>query len=275
MRRFFFLSIVILGVLSSGYYFLMRDSIWVKHYRSTHQITQSIKGQVDLTGLEELRVSGSNLIIFPDLQAKLKDVSGPIYILDLTNGSHRYYKDYPLTFLGINKNNPSLTYRLRRLLAIQSFEIPEEQTASEEEMAKKYGFNHHFLKLERRGVPTPEMIDQLLSFLKNVPKDAWIHVHCLAGKGRTTSIMVMIDILRNASRVKLEDIVKRHYLLGGVDLFDTTVWDNGTYTQEQLTKRKEFIIHFHRYVTDPQGYGSISWQQWCHNNNINPSAALY
>ena len=45
--------------------------------------------------------------------------------------------------------------------------------------------------------------------------------------------------------VSLEDIVQRQHLLGSEDLLDTTVWRNGTYTQEQLEKRKRFIEKFY------------------------------
>jgi hypothetical protein len=274
MRRYLLLGIFLIS-LSGSYYLIMRDGLWVKHYRTTENVTINKSENVNLRGVEKLRISGSNLIIFSDLKRKLSHITGPIYILDLTGNGHSYYKDYPTTFLGMKKPHPGIVYLLRRFIINGFAPLDLSQVQKEHLVAEKNGFKHQYLSLERRGVPTPEMVDQLINFLKDLPKDAWIHLHCLAGKGRTTSVMVMIDILKNGRFVKLEDIVKRHHLMGGVDLFDTQVWENGTYTQEQLTRRKEFIVNFYQYVNDPSGYGIHSWREWCDKNHINPSAPLY
>lgn len=275
MRRYLTFFGLGFTVLAGSYYLLMKDSIWLKHYRSTESIAIDKKTNVDVTGLDNLRISGSNLIIFSDLKRKLSHISGPIYILDLTGNGHTYYKGYPTNFLGLKKDHPGITFRLRQLMVNGFRPFDKSDMQKEQDVAIQNGFLHKFLHLERRGVPTPEMVDQLIGFIQELPKDGWIHLHCLAGKGRTTSVMVMVDILKNGRQVKLEDIVQRHHLMGGVDLFDTVVWDNGTYSQDQLTKRKEFIENFYSFVNDPDGYGIHSWMEWCTKNNVNPSAPLY
>lgn len=275
MRRYIILFGLFLVALAGSYYLIMKDGIWVKHFRSTELVASDKLKNVDMTGIEKLRISGSNLIIFSDLKKKLSHIDGPIYILDLTGNGHTYYKEYPTTFLGLKKTRPGITFLLRQLLVNGFDPFEQELMEKEQVVAEKNGFLHKHLFLERRGVPTPEMVDQLMGFIKEIPQNSWVHLHCLAGKGRTTSVMVMMDIIKNGRQVELEDIVKRHHLMGGVDLFDTTVWDNGTYSQDQLTLRKDFIVNFYNYVNDPQGYGIHSWQEWCVKNQINPSAPLY
>ncbi len=275
MRRYLIILSLILVALAGSYYLVMKDGIWVKHFRTTETVNIDKMKNVDLTGIDRLRISGSNLIIFSDLKKKLSHIKGPIYILDLTGNGHMYYKGYPTNFFGLKKQRPGITYRLRQFLVNGFKPFDESLMRNEQEEAIQNGFLHKFLFLERRGVPTPEMVDQFISFVKELPKDAWVHLHCLAGKGRTTSVMVMMDILKNGRQVKLEDIVKRHHIMGGVDLFDTTVWDNGTYNEGQLLRRKEFIVNFYTYVNDPHGYGIHSWTEWCEKKNVNPSAPLY
>jgi hypothetical protein len=53
----------------------------------------------------------------------------------------------------------------------------------------------------------------LFSRSARLPENAWAHFHCEAGLGRTTTFMVLYDMLRNANRVSLEDIVQRQKIL--------------------------------------------------------------
>lgn len=69
-------------------------------------------------------------------------------------------------------------------------------------------------------VPTPpvSLLDALVACWRFLPDDAWVHIHCEHGHGRTTVQMVLYDCWRNASQVSLADIIVRQHLLGGVDL---------------------------------------------------------
>lgn len=70
--------------------------------------------------------------------------------------------------------------------------------------------------------PQADQIDDFLEFYKKLPPKAWLHFHCQAGVGRTTSFMVMYDILHNGKHDSLEKIVERQHKLGGQDLLHLT-----------------------------------------------------
>ncbi len=269
--KYILLSILILGLSLGGVWaWVMWDGVSLSYFRTCKDsVSQSLKG-VNLQGLSDLPVSGSNRIIFDDLKSKLKDVKGRIYIVDLTGGGQTYYKGiYPIDFFGLDSKHPELLkYQLRRWWVMGSQGSKPEDFIEEEHVVKSQGFEYINLYQRRRDTPAGDMVDRLISLVQNLPEGSWLHLHCRGGKGRTTSLMVMIDILKNGRQVPLEDIVKRHHLLGGINLFDTKVWKNGTYTKDQLIRRKQFIEDFYKYVNDPQGYGRQSWVQWCETNNV-------
>lgn len=43
---------------------------------------------------------------------------------------------------------------------------------------------------------SPENIDEFIKLYKSLPKDAWLHFHCEAGKGRTTTFLAMYDMMK-------------------------------------------------------------------------------
>jgi hypothetical protein len=263
---FIFLSLSLGGFIT----WVMWDGFRLSYFRTCQDsISQSSKA-TDTRGLAELPISGSNRIIFDDLKQRLSHVRGKIYLVDLTGGGQEYYRSqYPMDFLGFDSKNPDLLkYQIRRFLINGWHEFKQQEYVKEEIVAREHGFEYISLYQERRDIPTKTMVDDLIKLVDTLPKDGWLHFHCRGGKGRTTSLMVMVDILKNGRQVSLEDIVKRHYLLGGINLFDTKVWKMGTYTKEQLLKRKNFIINFYKYVNDSDGYGARSWLSWCQKNGL-------
>jgi hypothetical protein len=63
-------------------------------------------------------------------------------------------------------------------------------------------------------------LDDIKKHFDALPAQSWKHFHCRGGKGRTTSGMILFDILANYHNPQLtfEDIVLRHWLIGGSNL---------------------------------------------------------
>ena len=53
--------------------------------------------------------------------------------------------------------------------------------------------------------------------MRSLPPDAWVHFHCEAGMGRTTTMMILWDIYNNPE-LPLETIVERQHLIGGAQI---------------------------------------------------------
>src|ERR1043166_4524010 len=60
--------------------------------------------------------------------------------------------------------------------------------------------------------PLDDEVDRFVLAVRALPGNAWAHFHCEAGLWRTTTFMVLYDMLRNANRVSLEDIVRRQQI---------------------------------------------------------------
>ena len=98
--------------------------------------------------------------------------------------------------------------------------------------------------------PAPQVVDKFLVFVKSLRQNDWVHFHCQAGHGRTTTFLVMYDILKNPN-LSLEEICKRQYYLGGSNLLEKS---KGTdfYANAQ-NNRADLIKLFYKYAHENNG----------------------
>lgn len=258
-KRIFIGSLLIALIVVLLYLFL--DAFYGSNFRSTQNRILSLQ-EVNVTGLRDLRASGGTSVRFLDLQRRLSHVK-PVVIVDGMAEFHGYIKGIPTTFFGYQcEGTPKIKHLIRRLVFTGTTDIKSELVTSEAIEAKKYGFGYRKVNVGSKFIETDQNIDDIVSFYEGLPKDTWVHFHCAHGKGRTSILLVMLDIMRNAPTVSLEDIVKRQYLLGSENLFSLAVWKNGTYTRQKLESRKKFIEEFYRFVCQKKAGGVQKWSHW-------------
>ena len=106
------------------------------------------------------------------------------------------------------------------------------------------------------GVPTPETVDDFVGFIKNKPDDLHLHFHCHAGEGRTTTFMVLYQIMNNQNNLSLDQILSYQYNIGGI------VLGNDGY-------RLDFLDSFYEYIQENKASNySIPYSQWIAKDNI-------
>lgn len=272
MRKFLTILSCVTVVSLGSFYALFHNGIIMDGFRSGDKSLSTLPKDINATGLDELNFSGSSRVAFYHLKWALRNKSGPVYLIDLTDGKIKYYNTWESSLFKDNKRKPGVIYSLRRFLIGGSPSLVPEYVETEADVATRFGLKYQVFYIPRRHIPSQETVDKIVEFSQTMPADAWLHMHCDAGRGRTTMLMIMFDIIQNAHKVPVEDIVNRQHRLGGVDLFDTKVWVNGHYTQEQLQARVDFITSFYRYVKDSQGYGKQKWSKWCDENQVNSFA---
>jgi hypothetical protein len=110
------------------------------------------------------------------------------------------------------------------------------------------------------GTPRPvtATVDAFVTLVSKLPKDAWLHFHCLHGHGRTTLFMALYDCWRNAAQTSLFDIIARQHALGGVDL-----------GAKQRRRCLPFLRLFHRYCCEvgQMGRNPPPYSQWLRQQN--------
>lgn len=226
----------------------MQDTIWSMD-------------EVDMRGLRDLQVSGGPVLDFPKLKKQFAGRLADVVIVDAVDIAYKdqgYINDITTFFLGYHKSKTSDSrYLLRRLVFTGTTEKRPELVVSEEEMARRYGFKYKKVYTDHKVA-----VDDVVSFFDTLPESTWIHVHCRGGRGHTSILLVMLDIMKNAPRVSLNDIVKRQFLLGSQDLFDTSPWKGSTYTPEMLQQRKRFIEQFYDFICQRKAGGVQRWSEW-------------
>jgi len=265
MKRFFKLrNIFIVGFLSTVIglgFFLFYETYFNMNFRTTNDEIVFAQG-LDLRGLRELKASGGTSVHFSDLKRRLSHVNDPIVIIDGMDKFHGYIQGIPTTFFAYQKPNPHWKYYVRRWIYTGSTDVHPELVVPEAIEAQKHGFSYANPKVGSKFISSDETIDDLVKVLEDLPANAWVHFHCHYGKGRTSMMLVMYDMMKNAPLVSLENIVKRQQLLGSEDLLDTDVWEGGSYTKKQLEDRKTFITQFYDFICQRKAGGIQEWSAW-------------
>lgn len=198
-------------------------------------------------GLDKLRASASG----QPSQAALKTLydklhalepNAKIFLVDLRQESHGFANSLPVSWH--TKNNAANAGKsssevaaieitqLKNLRGVETtFEplgnadtkilrpltIVPRFMSTERDAAEKVGFEYARFAAADMQFPAPEIVDEFVLFVVNLPDNAWLHFHCHAGHGRTTTFLAMYDMMKNPD-VSLEEICRRQYLLGGSNL---------------------------------------------------------
>lgn len=242
-------------------------------------------------GLSALNMSGSAqfsagelAVMVPVLKAQAQ---GPIYVVDLRQESHGFINGDAVSWYGARDwGNVGKTHeaalkderaRLRRIRdkvvtvaklngdkqAVLPHHVKAEKVASEEQLVKKNGLHYYRITATDHVWPAPENIDAFIAFTRKLPKDAWLHFHCQAGQGRTTTYMVLYDMMKNPE-VPLKDIVSRQYLLGGADVSYTMANPKpGQWKAPYYEEKAGMLPKFYAYVQANHADGfRMTWSQW-------------
>ena len=109
------------------------------------------------------------------------------------------------------------------------------------------------------------MVNYFMDIVKNNPENTWFHFHCKAGVGRTTTFMIMYDIIKNGNEVSLHDIIGRQLLLSGISPKD--------YVDFFIGKRYDFFNKFYnKYKTCKYSISTVNLTK--NINSINKNIGL-
>ena len=209
----------------------------------------------------------------------------PIYIIDLRQESHGFANGVPVSWYeehnhaNIGKSAAEIQQdevnRLQSILGKMTEFVPlgkhdeanlnkmtmiVENVKNEKYVAENAGFKYVRFSATDQVFPEAKTVDEFINFCLNLPKNHWLHFHCHAGHGRTTTFSVFYDILKYPD-LSLEEIVNRQYLQGGTNLLSISNGDD--WYAEQHNYRANKLRQFYEYVQkNRDSKFKVSWIEW-------------
>ena len=249
--------------------------------------------RVNLNGLNELKISGSAQFSVMELAEIISKIGqkNNIFIVDLRLEWHGFLNGVPVNWYGVQNasNKGKCTDQIVReeedllkklydqkdinIGIIESKDksgqkVPTTKTVpfkvssflSESGLTTKNKLGYLRLPVSDALAPSKEVVAEFLDFVAKLPAGSWIHFHCAAGRGRTTTFMVMYDIIRNGKKVSLVDILNRHELLGGSNL--AAFGSEKSWKYPHAVKRYQFIQKFYQFVNETKELSSCEWLKY-------------
>ncbi|MBU6140179.1 MAG: dual specificity protein phosphatase family protein [Proteobacteria bacterium] len=118
---------------------------------------------------------------------------------------------------------------------------------SEKDLAEKNGFKYQRFPIRDFDIPNDKEFKKMVNFIKTLPEDEKIYVHCAGGKGRTGTFLILLDIAKNGKETKLEDIFKRQHALGAAKLDEISKEES--WSKEIAQERLKMIENFYETET--------------------------
>lgn len=247
------------------------------NFRSSLDLSKIQKNDLNLSGLNTLNISGSSQFTELSFKKTIENINTkfPLYIIDLRQESHGFINGSAVSlFAPGNKINSGLPLNavikredlfiksipLNRSinLDIDKYKIVPKTVYNEESLVKANNLNYFRIPVTDTERPTDDMVDKFIDFTKSLPKDKWLHFHCKEGIGRTTTFMILYDIMNNYKDVSIDDIIARQSSLDSLNLSD--------FDKNDL--RYLLLQNFFKYAKDTDF--NISWVEWVKSNNIEP-----
>tara|TARA_R110002110_G_scaffold195770_1_gene405476 strand:- start:99098 stop:100024 length:927 start_codon:yes stop_codon:yes gene_type:complete len=242
------------------------------------------------SGLDKLKLSASAQFSEETLKAVLPKMQGEVWVLDLRRESHGFEDGLPISWYAIqNQSNKDLTTEeilKKELILLKNFKqeknptvhrvtkkiegaivhsdpisVKTQRVESEQQLSVRLNLNYKRLPVADHHRPTDEQVDEFMHFYQSLPENAWIHMHCRGGKGRTTTFLMLVDMMNNAKTVSLEEIAARHILLGGSDLLNLSDEPEKQWKHDSARLRKSFVELFNHYAKSDD-FPKLSWTEW-------------
>jgi len=253
------------------------DSLPVHFRKSNGQFIRKTDVMPDTFGLALLNASGSSEFCRDNIGLIRANINHNfITIVDLRQESHGFVNGLPVSWYGrydwanVGKNREEVEFLEDHLLdslmkagtivitkiiskdkisglpdKTQQLTLKVENVQTEKWLTVDYRLNYFRITVTDHRPPLIEDVDRFIEFVVSLDPRSWIHFHCHAGDGRTTTFMAMYDMMRNAKKVSFDDIILRQYLLGGINLGDDD--DFPEFDKQYAIERTEFLRRFFDY----------------------------
>lgn len=251
------------------------NDILPKHFRKTTDLTILKENKdLNLKGLDKLNISGSQQFSGKNLSILLKEIgtSLPITVVDLRQESHGFINDFAVSWAD-SKNNANVGLTREQVIVdevnklesikldvpIRFYNHPKEvivptNVENEEALVNSKGLTYNRVTVRDGGIPTDDMVDYFVESIKAQPKKTWLHFHCKQGIGRTSTFMIMYDMMKNHKKVSADEIIERQVALANFEEKTSKSFYNN--------ERINFLKSFYDYCNKNGDGFKVKWSDW-------------
>ena len=216
-------------------------------YFSAAEIKYGPQDEKLFAGLEQVKMSGSAEFTEKQFAAMVEDIRRTagkevhIVVVDLRQENHLFVNGEAVSLRDPKRNFNNLGMNTEEVLlkeatlkkelqhktiklgtlhknkkhgdTIEFAEVPVQSVMTEAELCRKYNVEYLRLACTDHMMLADTYIDEFISYVKRMPENTWLHIHCAAGVGRTGVIMCLYDMLQNPE-LPVKTIAQRQNLLG-------------------------------------------------------------
>ena len=115
---------------------------------------------------------------------------------------------------------------------------------TEKSLVEKFGFEYKRFAVRDYSAPNAKQLEEMVKFIKTLPSNKKLYVHCAGGEGRTTNFLVLFDIIKNGKKTSLKEILNRQAKLNGAQLDEFAKKEE--WRKQLATERLKSIEQFYQ-----------------------------
>lgn len=251
------------------------NNVVPKRLRRTTDLSSIVdRKELNLEGLGALNISGSQQFTPNNIDLLLGSINTelPLTVVDLREESHGFVNECAFSYSNDNNDaNRGLTKQevlLDEKTKLSEIEMGSKMTffnkphitlevnkiQDEKELTKSRDLGYIRVTVTDKTMPKDNMVEYFVETVNSLSEDTWLHFHCKHGVGRTSTFMIMYDMMKNHKTVEAKDIINRQLALAG---FKETTIDN--YLSENTLK---FLNNFYEYVKENSDDYKVKWSEY-------------
>lgn len=262
----------------------------ISYFRSTNDLSL-LPDSVDKTGMRELRLSGGASLCSTKQVERIMEVAGTtvLYYVVLREEPNAVVNGLPVTLrsrndwvnvgvpfqqiieeedkmiAGLRRQEEVTLYRGRDIkegvTQPKSIALRRPTVTSARQLVESVGARFFRIAVTDHSRPSRKAVDVFIHMVRGMPEGAALHLQCLGARGRTTTFMILYDMLFNAQYLPADVIIERQCRLG-YDYQMIKAQPPADDKAAMAEDRLDFLYMFYEYAKQNPGGRGLLYSEW-------------